>query len=64
MEAQHITLRLPAELVNELRAVATENERSLSAEARLALKAWLHTNGGRALPPRDIALPQGDDRTP
>jgi hypothetical protein len=36
-----ISLRLPAVLVSELRAVARENERSLSAEARLALKAWL-----------------------
>ncbi len=38
---QHVTLRMPATLVAELRKVATENDRSLSAEARLALKAWL-----------------------
>lgn len=45
-DAQHITLRLPAHLVTELRAVATENERSLSAEARLALRAWLENLQG------------------
>lgn len=39
--AEHITLRMPASLVAELRLVAKENDRSLSAEARLALRAWL-----------------------
>lgn len=38
---EHVTLRLPASLAEELRLVAKENDRSLSAEARLALKAWL-----------------------
>ncbi len=39
-----ITLRLPTVVVRELRAVATCNNRSLSAEARLALRAWLEAN--------------------
>ncbi len=38
---QHVTLRMPASLVAELKLVARENDRSLSAEARLALRAWL-----------------------
>ena len=38
---EHVTLRMPSSLADELRRVASENERSLSAEARLALKAWL-----------------------
>ena len=37
----YFTMRLPQSLVDELKQVARENERSLSAEARLALKAWL-----------------------
>jgi plasmid stability protein len=36
-----VSLSLPPSLVAELRAVATDNDRSLSAEARLALRAWL-----------------------
>ncbi len=36
-----VSFRMPAYLLAELRAVAQENERTLSAEARLALKAWL-----------------------
>lgn len=40
-DTAHLTLRLPVSVLDELRAVAEENERSLSAEARLALKAWL-----------------------
>ena len=38
---EHITLRMPATLVAELRVIARENDRSLSAEARLALRSWL-----------------------
>ncbi len=34
-------MRMPAHLLAELRLVAKENDRSLSAEARLALRAWL-----------------------
>lgn len=45
---EHITLRMPADLVAELRLVAKENDRSLSAEARLALKAWLDRYGKAA----------------
>ncbi len=40
-DTAHLTLRLPVSVLDELRAVAEQNERSLSAEARLALKAWL-----------------------
>lgn len=40
-EDRHLTMRMPASLVDELRVLAKENERSLSAEARLALRAWL-----------------------
>lgn len=40
-QERRLSLRLPAMLVAELEAVARENDRSLSAEARLALKAWL-----------------------
>ncbi len=36
-----VSFRMPASLVAELKLVASENERTLSAEARLALKAWL-----------------------
>ena len=39
--SEHVTLRMPSSLVAELRLVARENDRSLSAEARLALRAWL-----------------------
>jgi predicted transcriptional regulator len=39
--SEHVTLRMPSSLVAELRAVARENDRSLSAEARLALRSWL-----------------------
>ncbi len=35
------SFRLPPSVIEELRKVAAENDRSLSAEARLALKAWL-----------------------
>lgn len=42
-EQVHVTLRMPASLREELEAVAEQNDRSLSAEARLALKAWLAT---------------------
>lgn len=37
----HITLRLDERLVSELRRVAKENDRSVSAEARLALRDYL-----------------------
>lgn len=39
--AKHITLRMPESLVDELRAVAAENDRSLSYQARVALREWL-----------------------
>lgn len=38
---EHVSFRMPASLVRELRVVAKENDRTLSAEARLALRAWL-----------------------
>lgn len=34
-------MRMPASLVEELRAVADENDRTLSAQARVALREWL-----------------------
>jgi plasmid stability protein len=37
----HVSFKMPQSLVDELRLVAKENDRSLSAEARLALRAWL-----------------------
>ncbi len=43
-----VTLSMPASLADELRLVAEENDRSLSAEARLALKAWLAQYAERA----------------
>ncbi len=45
---EHVTFRMPSTLVAELRLVAKENDRSLSAEARLALKAWLAQYAERA----------------
>lgn len=39
--SEHVTFRLPADVLAELRSIANENERSLSAEARLAFRAWL-----------------------
>ncbi len=38
---QHVTLRMPASLVAELRLVAQQNDRSLSNQARIALREWL-----------------------
>lgn len=38
---KHLTLRIPEALWLELQRVAEQNDRSLSAEARLALRAWL-----------------------
>ena len=35
------SLRLPPSLIAELRAVADENDRSLSYQARVALREWL-----------------------
>lgn len=45
---EHVSFRMPSSLVAELRLVAKENDRSLSAEARLALRAWLAQYGKRA----------------
>ncbi len=36
-----VSVRMPASLVAELRLVASENDRTLSDMARLALKEWL-----------------------
>jgi plasmid stability protein len=36
-----MAVRMPDSLLAELRLVAKENDRTLSAEARLALRAWL-----------------------
>jgi predicted transcriptional regulator len=36
-----VSIRMPDDLVEELRAVAKENDRSLSYQARLALREWL-----------------------
>jgi len=35
------SLRLPPSLIRELRAVAQHNDRSLSYQARVALREWL-----------------------
>mgnify|MGYP001333875853 FL=1 len=44
-EHEMFTARMPADLMAELRVLARENDRSLSAEARLALRAWLAQEG-------------------
>ena len=36
-----VSFRMPVALLDDLRKVAEANDRSLSAEARLALKHWL-----------------------
>jgi len=41
VKAEHITLRLEERLVSELRRVAKMNDRSVSAEARQALRNYL-----------------------
>ena len=45
---EHVSFRMPASLVRELRLVAKSNERTLSAEARLALRAWLNSTSEKA----------------
>jgi hypothetical protein len=42
-----IRVRIPAPMVADTRALAAENERTLSGELRLALRAWLTANGRR-----------------
>jgi predicted transcriptional regulator len=39
--AEHLTLRLDEKLVSELRRVALANDRSVSAEARRAIRDYL-----------------------
>lgn len=39
--AEHITLRLDEKLASELRRVAVQNDRSVSAEVRQALRDYL-----------------------
>jgi len=39
--SEHVSVRLPADVLAEMRASASANERSLSAEFRLAARAWL-----------------------
>lgn len=41
VKPQHITLRLDQALVRELRRRARENDRSVSAEARIAIREYL-----------------------
>lgn len=41
VKAMHLTLRLDERLVTELKRVAKENDRSVSAEARQALRDYL-----------------------
>ena len=41
-----ISLNLPLDLVEELRAVGLENDRSLSYLARVALREWLDKTAG------------------
>jgi hypothetical protein len=40
-KGEMVSVRMPASLVAELRLVASENDRTLSDMARLALKEWL-----------------------
>jgi hypothetical protein len=40
-DAIHVGLSVPSEHVTALRRLAQENDRSLSAEVRLAIRAWL-----------------------
>jgi predicted transcriptional regulator len=41
VKAVHLTLRIDERLVDELKRVAKENDRSLSAEARQAFRDYL-----------------------
>lgn len=41
VKAQHLTLRLDQRLVEELRRRAKRNDRSVSAEARIAIRLYL-----------------------
>lgn len=41
VKAEHITLRLEERLVSDLKRVAKANDRSVSAEARQALRNYL-----------------------
>jgi hypothetical protein len=44
----HVSFKMPSSLVEELRLVAKQNDRTLSAEARLALRAWLNMTQEKA----------------
>jgi hypothetical protein len=37
----HVTIRIPEEIIEELKRSAAQNERTLSSEIRLALKLYL-----------------------
>jgi predicted transcriptional regulator len=38
---KHTAIRIPEEIIEELRRIAVQNERSLSGEIRLALRQYL-----------------------
>ena len=40
----NFSLKMPQSLVDEIRVAAQQNDRSVSAEVRLAIQAWLQTN--------------------
>ena len=41
VKSEHVTLRLEKDLIEQLRLVAKRNDRSLSAEARMAVRQYL-----------------------
>jgi len=58
-----VSFRMPAALIDELKMVAHENDRTLSSQARVALREWLASSaatvGRDAIPPASTA-PQTD----
>lgn len=55
-QSVHITLRLDERLVDELRRVARQNDRSVSAEARQALRNYLREQASPTGNPTDYEL--------
>ena len=43
-QIEHLTAQVPKEMLDDLRALARQNERSVSAELRVALSAHLKQN--------------------
>jgi predicted transcriptional regulator len=57
-----ILIRLAPEDHNALQALAQRRERSITAEARLALRAYLRDNGHEPTLPRQRVAAQGGRR--